>query len=107
MATSKRPQFANLCIPQNRFLHREWYSQQIFIFAIYTVLDKKRGVKMSEVYVVQSKVKEYIKTKSGMSCSANVMEALTEVVKTELDRAMENAKQDKRKTVMDRDLNQS
>lgn len=59
---------------------------------------------MSENLVVASKVKKMIKSKSGLSTSANVMEKLTEVVERECERAVENAKRDGRKTVMDRDF---
>ncbi len=59
---------------------------------------------MAEVLVVSSKVKKYIKEKAGMNVSASVMDALTEVVMRECDRAVANAQADKRKTVMDRDF---
>ena len=59
---------------------------------------------MSEVLVVASKVKQLIKTKSDMNTSSSVMEALTKVIEREVDRAIEKAKADKRKTVMDRDF---
>ncbi|HKX11793.1 MAG TPA: hypothetical protein VJP40_01480 [bacterium] len=59
---------------------------------------------MAEVLVVASKIKKYIKDKSGMNTSGNTMEALTALVIRALDQAIENAKSDGRKTVMDRDL---
>ena len=59
---------------------------------------------MSDVLVVASKVKKFIKDKSGMSTSASVMQALTSVVERECNKAIEKAKNDKRKTVMDRDF---
>jgi histone H3/H4 len=57
-----------------------------------------------EILVVASKIKNYIKNASGMNTSAKVMEALSERVKQLCDQAVESAKQDGRKTVMDRDL---
>lgn len=57
-----------------------------------------------EVLVVASKIKNYIKGASGMNTSAKVMEALSERVRQLCDQAVEAAKQDGRKTVMDRDL---
>ena len=60
---------------------------------------------MSEVLVVASKVKKYIKEKAGMNCSGTVMDALTQVVQRECDKAIASAQGDKRKTVMDRDFN--
>jgi histone H3/H4 len=59
---------------------------------------------MSEVLVVASKVKAFIKKESEMSTSAKVMEALTQVVEKEIRKAIEKAKADKRKTVMERDF---
>ncbi len=59
---------------------------------------------MSEVLVVASKVKKYIKDKGQMNTSAAVMEFLTKIVMRECDKAMEAARNDKRKTVMDRDF---
>jgi len=59
---------------------------------------------MSEVLVVASKIKKYIKDQSGMSTSSTVMEALTKKVQSACDEAIEAAKRDKRKTVMDRDF---
>ncbi len=59
---------------------------------------------MSEVLVVASKVKSYIKEKSGMNTSGAVPEELSKRVAILLEKAVENAKQDGRKTVMDRDI---
>lgn len=59
---------------------------------------------MSENLVVASKVKKHIKDSAGMSTSASVMDALTKVVERECAKAVENAKRDRRKTVMDRDF---
>jgi histone H3/H4 len=56
---------------------------------------------------VASKVKAYIKEKGGMNTSASVIEALSKMVEHECDKAVEKAKQDKRKTVMDRDFSHS
>lgn len=59
---------------------------------------------MSQVLVVASKVKQLIKDQSGMNTSASVMDALTKVVEREIQKAIEKAKNDGRKTVMDRDF---
>jgi len=56
------------------------------------------------ILVVASKVKNYIKDKSEMNTSAKVMEALTQKVSGLCDQAIENAKREGRKTVMDRDF---
>jgi histone H3/H4 len=59
---------------------------------------------MSEVLVVASKVKALVKKEADMNTSATVMEALSKVVEREVKKAIERAKADKRKTVMDRDF---
>ncbi len=57
-----------------------------------------------EVLVVVSKVKKYITEKSGMNTSASVMDVLTDRVKALCDQAIVEARNDGRKTVMDRDF---
>ncbi len=59
---------------------------------------------MSEVLVVASKVKSFIKDKSGMNTSGAVPEELSKRLEVLLEKAIENAKADGRKTVMDRDV---
>ena len=59
---------------------------------------------MSEVFVVASKVKKYIKEKADMNTSGAVMQALTDFLTKKIDQAIEHAKQEGRKTVMDRDV---
>jgi histone H3/H4 len=57
-----------------------------------------------EVLVVISKVKAYIRAKSSMNTSDAVTEALSELVRTTCDQAIERAKSEGRKTVMARDI---
>ena len=57
-----------------------------------------------ETMVVISKVKKYIKDKGGMNTSGSTMNALTDRITAICDRAIENAKNDGRKTVMDHDI---
>lgn len=59
---------------------------------------------MTEVLVVVSKTKKYIKDKSGMNTSASAVEALSDHIQKLCDQAIENAANDGRKTVMDRDF---
>ncbi len=59
---------------------------------------------MAETLVVTSKVKKYIKDKSEMNTSASSVDALTKIVEKALDQAIEHAKSEGRKTVMDRDF---
>jgi histone H3/H4 len=58
----------------------------------------------SEVLVVASKVKSYIRARSGMNTSATVLDALSNKIRQLCDEAVERAKTDGRKTVMDRDF---
>jgi histone H3/H4 len=58
----------------------------------------------NEVLVVASKVKNYIKDKGDMKTSGSVLDALSERIRTMCDEAVENARSDGRKTVLDRDF---
>ncbi|MBS1962161.1 MAG: NFYB/HAP3 family transcription factor subunit [Bdellovibrionales bacterium] len=58
----------------------------------------------TEILVVASKLKNYIREKSGMNTSAAVIEVLSNKLRHLCDEAVERAKQDGRKTVMDRDF---
>jgi hypothetical protein len=57
-----------------------------------------------EILIVASKLKEYIKEKHDLSTSAQVMEVLSDKVRDLVDRASQNAKNEGRKTLMDRDF---
>lgn len=57
-----------------------------------------------EVLVVASKIKNYIRERSEMNTSANVFEILSDKIRAMCDQAIENARNDKRKTVKDRDF---
>jgi hypothetical protein len=58
----------------------------------------------TEILIVASKLKQYIKEKGDMNTSANVMERLSEIVRNLCDDAIYKARQEGRKTVMDRDF---
>ena len=58
----------------------------------------------NEVLVVASKLKAYIKEKSGMKTSASVLEVLSNRIRQLCDQAIETADRDGRKTVLDRDF---
>ena len=66
--------------------------------------ENETGSTGGEVLVVASKLKSYIRTKSGMNTSGAVMDALSQKVRELCDRAIETAKSEGRKTVMDRDF---
>ena len=57
-----------------------------------------------EVLVVASKLKAYIRAQSGMNTSSAVMDAVSRKVRKMCDQAIESAKSEGRKTVMDRDF---
>ncbi|MCA9512029.1 MAG: hypothetical protein R3E88_11625 [Myxococcota bacterium] len=58
----------------------------------------------NEVLVVASKVKTYIKDRGDMKTSASVLTALSDRIRAMCDAAVERARQDGRKTVLDRDF---
>lgn len=58
----------------------------------------------NEVLVVASKVKGYIKQKGEMKTSASVLAALSDRIRSMCDEAVESARSDGRKTVLDRDF---
>jgi hypothetical protein len=58
----------------------------------------------TEILIVASKLKQYVKDKYDLSTSANVMDALSREVRKITDRAAERAKAEGRKTLMDRDF---
>ncbi len=58
----------------------------------------------NEVLVVASKVKTYIKTSGDMKTSGSVLEVLSDRIRQLCDQAIEAARSDGRKTVLDRDF---
>jgi histone H3/H4 len=58
----------------------------------------------NEVLVVASKVKNYIKAKGDMKTSSAVLEVLSDRLRSLCDQAIETARSDGRKTVLDRDF---
>ncbi|MBL7664019.1 MAG: hypothetical protein JNM93_02710 [Bacteriovoracaceae bacterium] len=59
---------------------------------------------IEESLVVASKIKKYIKDTAGLSTSAQAFDQLTLRVQKACTLAIQNATNDKRKTVMDRDF---
>ena len=57
-----------------------------------------------EVLVVVSKLKNYIRDASSFNTSGNVAPKLSDMIRTLCDSAIERARQDGRKTLMDRDF---
>jgi len=58
----------------------------------------------NEVLVVASKIKSYIREKGDMKTSASVLEVLSDRLRSMCDEAIGNARNDGRKTVLDRDF---
>lgn len=58
----------------------------------------------TEILIVASKLKQYVKDKYDLSTSANVMDALSQEVRRLTDRAASKAIAEGRKTLMDRDF---
>lgn len=57
-----------------------------------------------EILVIVSKLKKYIRSVSGMNTAGNVAPALSDAIRLLCDQAIEKARSDRRKTVMDRDF---
>lgn len=57
-----------------------------------------------EVLIIASRLKDYVSARSEMNTSAGVMDVLSDFVRFACDRAIENARADGRKTVLDRDF---
>jgi histone H3/H4 len=57
-----------------------------------------------DTLVVVSKLKAYVKSSAGMNTSGSVAPKVSAIIRTLVDRAIENAKADGRKTIMDRDF---
>jgi histone H3/H4 len=57
-----------------------------------------------DILIVVSKMKKYIKDRSGMNCSDAVAELLSDHVRAVCDDAIRVAARDDRKTVLDRDI---
>jgi len=57
-----------------------------------------------DVLIVASKMKKYVKARSGMNTSDRVLEALSDIVRRKCDAAIRRAAEDGRKTVLDRDF---
>lgn len=57
-----------------------------------------------DVLIVASKLKDYIRLKSGMNTSASTLDRLSDMVRIHCDKAIERARNEGRKTVLDRDF---
>jgi histone H3/H4 len=53
---------------------------------------------------VASRLKEYVRARAGFNTSDRVLDPLSEIVRRVCDRAIQNAAQEGRKTILDRDI---
>ncbi len=58
----------------------------------------------NEILVVASKLKKYIRSVAGMNMAGNVAPTLSNTIRSLCDQAIEKARANGRKTVMDRDF---
>ena len=58
----------------------------------------------ADILIVASKLKKYVKARADMNTSDRVLEPLSDVVRRAVDRAIESARRDERKTILDRDF---
>ena len=57
-----------------------------------------------EVLVVASRLKAYVLASAGMNTSDRILDPLSDIVRDFVDRAIENARREGRKTILDRDV---
>ena len=57
-----------------------------------------------EVLIVASRLKDYVRARSGYNTSDRVLEPLSDIVRRVVDQAIENARREGRMTVLDRDV---
>ena len=57
-----------------------------------------------DILIVASKLKKYVKDRYDLNTSGNVMDKLSDIVRDVVDQAVIRARQDGRKTLMDRDF---
>jgi hypothetical protein len=63
-----------------------------------------KGDPPGEVLIVASRLKEYIRARSGFNTSERVLDPLSDIVRRVCDEAIQNAERAGRKTVLDRDI---
>ncbi len=57
-----------------------------------------------EVLIVASRLKDFVKRRAGYNTSDRVLEPLSDIVRRVCERAIDNARREGRKTVLDRDI---
>ena len=87
-------------VPQRRIV----VSSQISDRANQTQSSAAKSSMSNEVLVVVSKMKQHIRDLSDMNTSEDVNQILSDMIRKECEKAIENARADGRKTVMARDF---
>ncbi len=57
-----------------------------------------------EILIIASRLKDYVRARSGFNTSDKVLEPLSEIVRRVCDEAIRNASRDGRRTVLERDV---
>lgn len=57
-----------------------------------------------DILIIASRLKDYIQARAEMNTSAQVMDVLSDYIRVISDRAIDNARSEGRKTVLDRDF---
>jgi hypothetical protein len=57
-----------------------------------------------EVLIVASRLKDYVRMRTGFNTSDGVLDLLSDIIRRVADEAIENARRDGRRTVLDRDI---
>ena len=87
---------------------QEWQKQQTPASVNASTTKNEKSISSDnvprEVLVVVSKTKEYVRAKHSLNTSDEVMDLLSEHLRTILDEASKRAMQDDRKTLMERDF---
>lgn len=65
---------------------------------------RSAGVAEDEILIVASRLKDYIRHRSGFNTSDRVLRVLSDAVRRECDAAIDHARRAERQTVLDRDL---
>jgi len=60
----------------------------------------------ADILIVVSKLKQYVRARSGMNTSDGIMKPLSSIVRRFTDQAIHSAARDGRKTVLDRDFSE-
>ncbi len=63
-----------------------------------------RASEPMEVLIVASRLKEYVRAVSGYNTSERVLGPLSEIIRSEMAKAIEKARAEGRRTVLDRDI---